>query len=87
MIKSVQPIRTCISCRGKFNQDSLIRLVNYRGKILLNPDKLMPGKGLYLCDNPSCISKVFNSKIFNKVCKMQVDTNNIYEELISKFSL
>lgn len=87
MIKSVEPIRTCISCRAKRNQDSLIRMVNYGGRISLNQGKILPGKGLYLCNNAACVSKAFRSRIFNKVCKMQVDTNEIYHELKTKFSL
>lgn len=55
-----QPIRTCIGCRGKFPQRTLIRFACQAGRTV-QPDwhKNLPGRGVYTCRSAACIEKAF----------------------------
>ncbi len=58
-----QPIRTCIGCRGKFLKKMLSRFVSQAGRILQSdPEKKLPGRGVYVCPTEACIQKAFFHK-------------------------
>ncbi len=58
-----QPIRTCIGCRGKFPQKTLIRFVSLEGQMLQHDEKKkLPGSGAYVCLAETCIQKAFFRK-------------------------
>lgn len=66
MMNVKTPIRTCIGCRCKFPQNSLIRFVCSTG-VSLEMQKLtkLPGRGAYVCRATSCIQKAF--KLPNRI--------------------
>ena len=54
------PIRTCIGCRSKFPQKTLIRFVCSKEKCLqLDGFKRYHGRGAYICKSKVCIEKAF----------------------------
>lgn len=55
-----QPIRTCIGCRGKFPQQTLIRFACQAGRtVRLDRHKNLPGRGVYTCRSETCIERAF----------------------------
>ena len=55
-------MRTCIGCRGKFSQKTLIRFVSQRNETLqIDNQKQLHGRGAYVCRSQSCIRKAFKS--------------------------
>ncbi len=49
-MKKIQPTRMCISCRGRYPQNSLIRLKQDSGYVIEFDGK---GRSFYLCDTCS----------------------------------
>ena len=75
------PIRTCIGCRGKFPQKTLIRFVCSTGNFLeLDGFKRHPGRGAYICRSKACIEKAFKeSKRINALLRVQLSKSVITE--------
>lgn len=75
------PIRTCIGCRSKFPQKTLIRFVCSKGKCLqLDGFKRYPGRGAYICKSKVCIEKAFKEpKRINALLRVQLPKSVITE--------
>ena len=71
-------IRTCIGCRGKFLQKTLIRFVCQGDETLqMDGPKKLTGRGAYVCCSQSCIQKAFQSpKRINSLLRVQL-TNRV----------
>lgn len=52
--KAAGPERTCIVCRRKAPQHSLLRLAMVDGSIMPDPDRGLPGRGAYICRHGKC---------------------------------
>lgn len=62
-IKIHVPIRTCVSCRSKKAKKELIRLVLDKNKrVIMDEFQKKEGRGIYLCDNESCMKKFLKTK-------------------------
>ena len=71
-------IRTCIGCRGKFSQKTLIRFVCQGDETLqMDGPKKLAGRGAYVCYSQSCIQKAFQSpKRINSLLRVRL-TNRV----------
>ena len=67
-------IRTCIGCRGKFSQNTLIRFVGQKNETLrIDNRKKLHGRGAYVCCSQSCIQKAFKSpRRINALLRVQL---------------
>lgn len=55
-------IRTCIGCRGKFPQKTLIRFACHsKGTLQVDLEKRLTGRGAYVCWAEACIQKAFKA--------------------------
>ncbi len=81
MQKTKTPIRTCIGCRSKFPQKTLIRFVCNAGQILeIEGSKKLPGRSAYLCHSKSCIENAFKTpKRINALLQVQLSKSAISE--------
>ncbi|MCD4652227.1 MAG: DUF448 domain-containing protein [Candidatus Cloacimonetes bacterium] len=52
------PQRTCIICKSKKPQKSLIRFAVISGDIVFDIMRKLPVKGKYVCDDNECINKL-----------------------------
>ncbi len=68
------PLRTCIGCRSKFPQNTLIRFVCRTGDALeMQELKKLPGRGAYVCRSKSCIENAFKvPKRINTLLRVQL---------------
>lgn len=76
-----KPIRTCIGCRCKFTQHTLIRFVCHKGESLeIQELAKLPGRGAYVCRSTSCIQEAFKvPKRINSVLRVQLPKSVINE--------
>ncbi|WP_397546167.1 RNase P modulator RnpM [Rhodothermus marinus] len=55
MSKKHVPIRSCVVCRTRRPKHELVRIVRRPdGRVELDPEQKKPGRGAYLCPQPSC---------------------------------
>jgi len=68
-----EPLRTCIGCGEEKNKKELIRIVRTsEGEIFLDPAGKKNGRGAYVCRNPECIRKAFQTKGLDRSFKESV---------------
>jgi predicted RNA-binding protein YlxR (DUF448 family) len=75
------PIRTCIGCRCKFPQNTLIRIVCHKGESLeIQALTKLPGRGAYVCRSTACIQEAFKvPKRINALLRVQLPKSVINE--------
>jgi predicted RNA-binding protein YlxR (DUF448 family) len=80
-------IRTCIGCRGKFSQKTLIRFVGQKNETLrIDNQKELHGRAAYLCPSQLCILKAFKSPRWIKSV-LRVQLTNVVIERFEKVLL
>lgn len=76
----MQPIRTCVACRKKFNQSELIKItLSKSGDYAINQSGAS-GRSNYVCHHHDCIELTITKKILNKKFKKEVP-QEIYQSL------
>lgn len=75
------PQRMCIACRSMNPQNELIRIVKDKetGKISLDMEKKLFGRGAYICKNENCMRLAQKKRGIERHFKCQVP-QEIYEE-------
>ena len=67
------PQRTCIGCGETHNKKEMVRIVRSpEGEVSLDRSGKKPGRGAYVCPNPACIEKTFQSKSLEKALQVKV---------------
>ena len=51
------PIRTCIACRKRESKSSLLRAVAHNGRVLLDVEQNLPGRGAYMHGRIGCFTR------------------------------
>ena len=59
------------------DQDKLTRLVAVKGKLVIDPERKLEGRGAYICDNPACIKKAIKKNAFRRVLNLEVSEEDI----------
>ena len=74
-------IRTCIGCRGKLPQKALVRFMcQVDGKLQIDSQKKLGGRGAYVCLSRDCIQKAFKSpKRINSLLRVQLTSEDIVQ--------
>lgn len=72
-------IRTCIGCRGKFSQKTLLRFASEKDDTLrIDNRKRLHGRGAYVCISQRCIQKAFKSpRRINALLRVQLPNDVI----------
>lgn len=69
----VIPQRMCVGCREMKSKRELIRVVKSpAGELYLDGTGKKPGRGAYVCPNPSCLKKARKSHGLEKAFKCQI---------------
>ncbi|BCR04826.1 50S ribosomal protein L7/L12 [Desulfuromonas versatilis] len=67
------PQRTCLGCRGSFDQDTLVRfVVSPQGELLADYRGRLPGRGAYTCLSGKCIRDAVKRRQFERAFKVPV---------------
>ena len=80
------PLRTCIGCRQARPQSELVRIVRAaNGRVRTDARRLAPGRGAYLCEDPSCVERAVKggrfANAFRKPCSAGADLAEEVREL------
>ncbi len=73
--------RTCIACRKKGNKEEYIRIVSASGEPVIDENGKINSRGIYICNNKECISKLLKSKNLSKIIKIDLTENKLKEAL------
>jgi predicted RNA-binding protein YlxR (DUF448 family) len=65
------PIRSCVGCGRKAPQDTLLRFVAEKGRLV--PGQSRPGRGAYTCKRLSCFERAAARRAFNRTLRQTVD--------------
>ncbi len=60
-------LRRCIACREQKLKENLIRISKHNDQIIVDDNKKINGRAVYVCKNADCIEKVIKKKLLNKV--------------------
>jgi predicted RNA-binding protein YlxR (DUF448 family) len=75
-------MRTCVICRKKKEKRELIRVVRSpQGKVSLDSNGKMPGRGAYLCCEKTCIESARKSGRLAQILEAEVP-QSLYEEAL-----
>ncbi len=64
-----QPERTCIGCREAFGKHELVRLVAGEQGVVIDYREKLPGRAVYVCPRPSCITKALKKEVLSRALK------------------
>jgi predicted RNA-binding protein YlxR (DUF448 family) len=56
------PIRTCLGCGQQRPKKELVRIVLKDGALILDEKGGLPGRGVYLCPQGECVSRLFKKR-------------------------
>lgn len=80
------PIRSCTGCMESKPKKELIRIVRSpEGKISLDPNGKMPGRGAYICHSAECLKKARKTKRLEKSLSCEI-SDEIYLRLEQEIS-
>lgn len=60
------PVRSCISCRRKGEKGELVKLAMTPAGIVADYGEKLPGRGAYVCAEPSCIRKALDARVLSR---------------------
>jgi len=77
--------RTCVGCGEENPRKSMCRIVRSpEGEVRYDPTGKMPGRGAYLCEDPSCILRAKKKKALSRALRSEVEPG-LYDELLQRF--
>lgn len=75
------PQRMCIACRTRRNKRDLIRVVRTPvATVEIDRTGKKPGRGVYVCPDPACLTKAAKEKTLERALRVQVPAS-VVEEL------
>jgi len=74
------PIRKCVGCGARRDKIELLRIVNNKGEIIIDPGGKVPGRGAYLCPNMDCLEKAVSKNKLSDALKFEI-SDEIYEKI------
>lgn len=75
------PVRTCIGCRRRSEQNTVVRFVLDRSqkppRVLLDADRKKPGRGAWLHVESGCFETALKRRAFQRAFRQPVDTEHL----------
>lgn len=66
----MNPVRTCVGCRQRANQSSLIRIVVQNSQLVIDQHKKIPGRGASLHPAAKCLSQAIERRAFQRALRL-----------------
>ncbi|MGM0499382.1 MAG: RNase P modulator RnpM [Bacillota bacterium] len=79
-MQSRSPIRKCVGCGARRDKIELLRVVNNKGDILIDPGERITGRGAYLCPNMDCLDKAVEKNSLKEALKIDI-SDEIYDKI------
>ncbi|MGH2825777.1 MAG: YlxR family protein [Actinomycetota bacterium] len=81
---NIAPVRTCVGCRSRRPKTDLIRITVAPDGAVIAEGRggRAPGRGAYVCSNPSCASRALKSGALRRALKCEdVNSSELTREL------
>jgi uncharacterized protein len=79
-----EPVRSCVGCGRKAPQSELRRFVADGGRLVADPARRLPGRGVYTCPSAGCFERARARRAFARTLRGAVavpaELNPISEE-------
>ncbi len=77
----MKPLRMCMVCRERAEKDGLVRVVKQPdGKIVLDLEGKLPGRGGYLCKEKACLLGAQKRRVLERAFSQRVELD-VYQML------
>lgn len=76
-INNIVQIRTCIGCRSTDAKNSLIRLVNSRDGIIVDPTGKQNGRGAYIHTDQQCVDRILDGRMLSKALRVEIGPDEL----------
>ena len=70
-----QPVRMCVGCRRSEPKPALLRLAWADGRVVLDPEQRLPGRGCYL--QPGCAAQALRRRAVGRALRRDVDAGQV----------
>lgn len=65
------PVRTCVGCRQRVDQTTLIRVVAEGSAVTVDRGGSMPGRGAYLHPAARCLTEAIRRRAFGRALRVE----------------
>ena len=79
------PIRKCVGCGTRRDKIELIRVVNNKNEIVIDPGGSLSGRGAYLCPNHDCLEKARKKNKLSNALKTKL-SEDFYQKLVEEIN-
>ena len=66
----MNPVRTCVGCRQRANQSSLIRIVVQDNRLVIDQQKTLSGRGASLHPASKCFAQAIERRAFQRALRL-----------------
>ncbi|HEY0260249.1 MAG TPA: YlxR family protein [Lacisediminihabitans sp.] len=77
----MEPVRTCLGCRRRAGQSSLLRVVARDGRVIADPSASLPGRGAWVHPTLECVETSIKRKAFGRALRVAgvLDADDLYQ--------
>ncbi|MFC5432198.1 YlxR family protein [Microbacterium suwonense] len=66
----MEPVRTCVGCRGRASRAALIRVVQHNDELVFDERAVMPGRGAWLHPTSECLDAALRRRAFARALRV-----------------
>ena len=74
------PVRSCLACRRRAPQRTLVRLAVVDGALRVDPEARLGGRGAYVCGSPPCIEDALGNDARRACRALRADSGSVVVE-------
>ncbi|HWU27849.1 MAG TPA: YlxR family protein [Microbacterium sp.] len=66
----MEPVRTCVGCRGRASRTALIRVALHNDELVFDERAVLPGRGAWLHPSPECLDAALRRRAFARALRI-----------------
>ncbi|WP_193598626.1 YlxR family protein [Microbacterium sp. YJN-G] len=70
----MEPVRTCVGCRGRASRSALIRVAQHNGELVFDERAVLPGRGAWLHPSHECLDAALRRRAFARALRVSPAT-------------
>ncbi|WP_344819829.1 YlxR family protein [Microbacterium soli] len=67
---NMEPVRTCVGCRGRASRSALVRVVQHHGELVIDERAALPGRGAWLHPTSECLEAAIRHRAFARALRV-----------------
>ncbi|WP_403020127.1 YlxR family protein [Salinibacterium sp. GXW1014] len=81
----MEPVRTCLGCRGRAPASSLVRFVARDGIVVADASASLPGRGAWLHPTVECVDSSLKRRAFGRALRAggALDTSGVKQSVLA----